>query len=246
LRTPTGHALPRPGPPTAERARPSLFDLDRAAFPGSMEEPTMAGGLLDRVAVRQMGRAAERRWGFRPTIQPYLIKQLGAFGGLRWGYQHMARYIAVNRALGPIRTHLACVTISQLNGCRYTARGHGLALELHYLRERDKLLPVDADTLAEWAGLPRAELRSKLAAALMSANLHVELMWVDKTIALVEGSQRPIDGDEARLAHLIAQFQVLNAVGVAAQPEYDEAHDSINRDEELKARLAALRTAANS
>lgn len=246
VRPPTGTALPRPGPPTAERARPSLFDLDRAASPGPLEESTMAGGPLDRAAVWSMGRAAERRWGFRPTIQPHLIAHLGALKGLRWDRRHLARCLAVSRALGPIRTHLACVTISQLNGCRYTARGHGYALELHYLHEHDKLLPVDADTLADWAGLPRPELRSKLAAALLSAGLHVELMWVDRTIALVEGSQRPIDADELRLSHLITQFAVLNRVGVGAQPEFDEAHDAINRNEELKARLATLRAAANS
>lgn len=204
----------------------------------------MAASRLDRTATWLLVRRSERNWGFRPAQHQHLIARLGPVRGLGWSMGSRRWYDRAMRALGPIRTHLACVTISQLNGCRYTAYGHALALELHYLRLYEKLFPVDADTMTGWTGLPRAELRNKLREALLSAGLHVELLWVDRTIALLDGGQQPIDDDEVRLAHVISQFELLTEVSAAVEPDRDQAHDAINKDADLKAKLAELRAAA--
>jgi hypothetical protein len=204
----------------------------------------MAASRLDRAATWALERTSQRDWGFRPSLYEHLIAELGPIRGLGWAIGGKRWYDRAMRALGPIRTHLACVTISQLNGCRYTTYGHAVALELHYLRLHEKLFPVDADTLTSWSGLPRVELRKKLGEALLSAGLHVELLWVDRTIALLDGGQQPIDDDEVRLAHLIAQFEVLTKVGSDVEPDRDHAHDPINKDAAIKAELAELRAAA--
>jgi len=206
----------------------------------------MAGRRLHRGAVRVLEELAKRRWGFCPNVVPHLVGQLGPIRAVRWTLRAAGTFDAAVRALGPVRTHLACVAISQFNGCRYTTHGHAYALELHYLRQRERLFPADADTMADWAGLPRPELRGRLRDALMGAGLHVELMWVDRTLALAEGSQQPIDEDERRLAQLVTLFATLTAVGIVGGPEPDQAHDPINRDARLKTRLAALRAAKNS
>jgi len=96
--------------------------------------------------------------------------------------------------------------------------------------------------VAGWAGLPRNEVRSRLRDALMRADLHVELIWVDRALDLADGGQ-PIDDHEARIAHLVEVLDTLNAVGVAGRPPLDEAHDPLNRDTGLKTRLAELRAA---
>ena len=206
----------------------------------------MAGRRLDHGAERAVAELARRHWGFCPNVVPHLVEQLGPVRALRWTVRASSTFDAAVRAHGPIRTHLACVAIAQIKGCSYTAHGHAYALELHHLRQHDRLFPVDADTMAGWAGLPRSELRGRLRDALMSAGLHVELMWVDRTLALAEGDQQPIDEDERRLAQLVTLLATLSAVGIVGGPEPDQAHDPINKDVRLKTRLAALRAARSS
>jgi AhpD family alkylhydroperoxidase len=202
----------------------------------------VAGSRLDRVAVRVLQQLGRRHWGFPPSIMRPLVRQLGPLRAVRWMWRAQRRYERTRRALGPLRTHLACVTISLLNGCRYCAHGHAYALELHHLDRTDRLFPQPATTVAQWAGLPRNELRARLRDALMSADMHVELIWVDRALDLADGGQ-PIDDQEARIAALVDVFDTLNAVGIAGQPPLEEAHDPLNKDVRLKTRLAALRAA---
>jgi hypothetical protein len=206
----------------------------------------MAGRRLDRGAVRVLGELARRRWGFSPNIVPHLVEQLGPIRAVRWALRAAGTVDTAVRSLGAVRAHLVCVVISQFKGCQYTTHGHAYALELHYLRQHDRLFPTDADTMAGWAGLPRAELRGRLRDTLMAAGLHVELLWVDRTLALAEGGQQPIDEAERRLAQLVTLFGTLTAVSIVGGPEPDQAHDPINRDARLKTRLAALRSAKSS
>jgi hypothetical protein len=136
------------------------------------------------------------------------------------------------------------VTISLRNGCRYCTYGHAYALELHYLRQHDRLFPVGAEEVAEWAGRSRTELRTLLADGLTRADLHVELLLVDRVLDLAHGGQRPIDRAEHRLAHLISMFATLNEVGSTSGAAPDGAHDPVHKDEGLRARNAELRAAA--
>jgi hypothetical protein len=90
-------------------------------------------------------------------------------------------------------------------------------LELIYLRDRGVLFPVDADTLADWRDPSPAELRDRLRDVPQQAGLHREVLWVDRTLALATRNHRPMDSDEARLAHLVRMFGMLNAIGIAGQ-----------------------------
>jgi hypothetical protein len=211
----------------------------------SAGRPTAVGSRFDRLAVRVLQQLTRHRWGFPPAILRPLVREFGGVRAVRWMVRSTRRYERAERALGPLRTHLACVAISLYNGCRYCAHGHAYAVELLHLERTGRLFPVPALELAGWAGLPRTELRSRLRDALLGADLHVELIWVDRALDLVDGGQ-PIDDDEARIAHLVSMFDTLNAVGIAGQPPLDEAHDPLNRDAALKARLAELRAAATA
>jgi alkylhydroperoxidase family enzyme len=205
----------------------------------------MARRRLDRVAVRLLEAITRQRWGFPAAILSPLVAELGPIRALRWMDRNRRLYQRAIRTLGPLRTHLVCATISMLNGCRYCAHGHAYAVELYHLRDNDRLFPVDADTMTEWAGLPRTELRSRLRDTLMQADLHLELIWVDRALGLADGG-RPIDGEETRIAHLVAIMETLNAASIASDPALDEAHDPINKDARLKTKLAALRAAHRS
>ncbi len=225
---------------------------DRSADTATIDEPVpspkelrMPGRGLERVAVRLLETLTRQHWGYPAKIMPYLVAELGPIRAVRWMLRNRRHYERAMRTLGPLRTHLACATISMLNGCRYCTHGHAFAVELHHLRKYDRLFPVDAATMTGWAGLPRPELRAKLRDALMSADLHLELIWVDRALDLADGG-RPIDGEETRIAQLVSIMQTLNAVSIAGDPEFDEAHDPLNKDARLKTRLAAMRAAQKS
>jgi hypothetical protein len=198
----------------------------------------------DRLAVRLLERLGEHLWGFPPRLMSHIVAQLGGIRAVGWFASHMPRYERTLRVLGPVRTHLACTVISLHNGCRYCSYGHAYAVELHYLKERNKLFPADSHTMSGWAGLDPAELRQRMVDTLQQADLHSEVLWVDRTLAMASGSQRPVDRSEARIAHLVRMFVMLNAVGMAGAVEPDEAHDPINKDAALKERNAQLRQSA--
>ncbi len=203
----------------------------------------MAAGRWDGVAVGLLESLGRSLWGFPPRLMAPMVEQLGPFRAIVWFAANMPRYERTLRVLGPLRTHLVAVTVSLHNGCRYCTYGHAYALELVHLHERDVLFPIDAQTLADWRELSPVELRDRLRDLLQEAGLHREVLWVDRTLAMATGAQRPMDGDEARIAHLVRMFGVLNAVGIAAQPEPDEAHDPLNKDVALKSRYSELRAA---
>lgn len=204
----------------------------------------MAGRGLDRLAVRLLEGLGEQLWGFPPRLMAHIVADQGAVEAVGWFARNMPRYERTLRILGPLRTHLACTTISLRNGCRYCAYGHAYAVELVYLKERGKAFPTEAETVSGWLGLEPSDLRQRMVDVLQRADLHSEVLWVDRTLTLASEAQRPVDQDEARIAHLVRMFAVLNAVGKAGDVEPDEAHDPLNKDAELKARLAQLRRPA--
>ncbi|OLT21943.1 hypothetical protein BJF78_33565 [Pseudonocardia sp. CNS-139] len=201
----------------------------------------MAEGGLHRFAVRLLESLGKKLWGFPPRLMPYLVAKLGPIGALSWFAANMPRYERTLRLLGPLRTHLACTVISLHNGCHYCSYGHAYAVELVYLKQATASSPVTAAEMCTWIGLPPAELRDRVCDVLERADLHAEVLWVDRTLAQARGQQRAVDRDEARIAHLVRMFGTLNAVGIAEKVEPDEAHDPLNKDHELKARNAALR-----
>ncbi|GEL18312.1 hypothetical protein [Pseudonocardia asaccharolytica] len=204
----------------------------------------MASGVLDRLAVGVLEGIGRRLWGFPPLLMPPVVEELGPVRSVAWFATNMPPYQRTLRRIGPLRTHLVCVTVSLLNGCRYCAVGHARALELIYLRDRGRLFPREAEALAGWIGLPPAALRERLSSVLHRADLPVEVLWVDRTLAMATGAQQPIDPTEARIAHLVRMLGVLNAVGVASATPPDEAHDPINKDDALKREHQRLRSGA--
>jgi hypothetical protein len=211
----------------------------------------MASRWLNRVALRVLEGKPRRMWGFSPRLMPVLLERLGPVRSVRWFLSNMPRYEGTLKAFGPLRAHLLCTVISLRNGCRYCVYAHATALQLIYLRDRDRLFPLDEHAIAELAGLEPAELRRRLAEALRRAGLPDELPWVQRLLDMADpdgqpadtepADTEPADADDARLAHLIAMFGVLNACGIAGDVEPDQVHDQLNKDAALKQRYARLR-----
>ncbi|MCW2718131.1 MAG: hypothetical protein QOG20_3319 [Pseudonocardiales bacterium] len=200
----------------------------------------MASYGLDRVVTGMLDAMCRRMWGFPARMMPVAVDRMGPLPALRWFARNMPRFLRTRHVLGPLRTHLACVVISLHNSCTYCAYGHAYALELIYLRDRDRLFPLDAHTLSGWLGLEPQELSSRLRGLLQDAGLHREVLWLDTTLALAQGAA-PVDHEEARLAHLVQMVGTMNRVATSSGVEPDEAHDPINKDADLKERLSALR-----
>ncbi|MEJ3656410.1 hypothetical protein WEH80_25910 [Actinomycetes bacterium KLBMP 9759] len=201
----------------------------------------MAARRLDGLAVRVLEEIGRRLWGFPPRLMSYIVAHLGAVPALVWFLRNMPRYERTLATLGPLRTHLACMAISLHNGCRYCTYGHAYAADLVYLQQRERVFPVDTRTIVSWIGLPASELRENLHQLLQQADLHIEVLWIDRTLAMARGEQRAMDRDEARIAHLVRMFDVLNTVGIAGKVEPDQAHDPRNKDVALTTRYTRLR-----
>lgn len=192
------------------------------------------GGLV----VRAVGRLCTALWGYTPGVIPAMVATMGSGPALRWFAANFPRFLVTLQVLGPVRTHLAGLTISLVNGCTYCAYGRAHALELIHLRDRDRLFPLDARTLESWNGLSRREIGLRLRGVLEQAGMHAEVIWVDRTLALLDGAP-PVDADERRIAHLCRMVGTMNAIAVAAGTVPDGAHDPVNKDAALKARLLA-------
>jgi len=196
----------------------------------------------DRLATWALEAVPRRLWGFPPRLMPVIVQRLGPVRAVAWFAWNMPRYERTLKAFGGVRTHLLCTTISLINGCRYCTAGHAYALQLIYLRERGRLFPLDDDAISQLDGLDRAELQARLASALAAAGLGEEVPWVERLFDLIAEQRRPADGDDARIAHLVRMFAVLNACGIAGSVGPDQAHDPVNRDAALRERYRQLRT----
>ncbi|GAA5156316.1 hypothetical protein GCM10023321_31830 [Pseudonocardia eucalypti] len=184
-------------------------------------------------------------WGFRPRLFAPAVAQLGAWHALAWFCRNMPRYQHTLATFGPVRTHLLCVAISLVNGCQYCTYGHSHALELAYLREHDRLFPLDELDFQRLCGLPPAAVRHDLVGAAQQAGLHWDVRHLERTLTLAGGPDpRPTDEDDLRLVHLVRMFGVLNSVGVRNKVAPDQAHSPLNRDHLLTRRYGALRATA--
>jgi len=197
-----------------------------------------------RLAVRGLEALCRAMWGFPPAIIGLVVEHMGPLRAIGWFAAHMPRLLATRVALGPVRVHLACVVVSLRDGCGYCAYGHVYALELLHLRQHGRLFPIDATALDDWYDLDPRTLRVRLRMALADAGLHREAVWVDRIVALAEGSQAPVDAAEARLAHVIRTADTASRIAAAGNAAPDEAHDPVNKDAAVKARHAEMRAAA--
>lgn len=197
----------------------------------------------DRLAVLVLEAIPRHLWGFRPRLMPVIVQRLGGVRAVGWFLWNMPRYERTRTTFGAVRTHLLSSTISLINGCRYCTFGHAYALQLIYLRERDQLFPLDEHEITGLHGLERAQLRAQLVSTLRLAGLADEVPWVERLFALAAEERRAADRDDARIAHLVRMFGVLNTCGIAGSVQPDQAHDPVNKDAALKARYQRLRAA---
>jgi hypothetical protein len=206
----------------------------------------MPGRVLDRLVIGAVEGCCRQLWGFSPRMVTGIVRAKGALPALAWFAGNMPRYLMTMHVMGPMRTHLACAAISLHNDCLYCAFGQAYALELIYLRDTGRLFPLDARRLEDWMHLDPRQLTARLLRVLDEAGLHTEAAWVELTVAFATGEQHPIDADEVRLARLVGMVTEMNRMAIAGGFAPDGAQDPVNKDEELKARHAALRRAAPS
>ena len=204
----------------------------------------MTGRTPGRLVTGLVQGFCRQMWGFSPAVIAGVVQDKGPVGSMLWFLANMPRYLMTLRVLGPVRTHLACATISLNNGCAYCAFGQAYALELIYLRNTGRLFPLDVRLLSDWLDLEPRLLGARLRSVLREAGLHSELVWVDLTLAFAAGEQQPIDDAEVRLAHLVRMIGEMNRIADATGAQPDGAQDAVNKDLALKARHAALRHAA--
>jgi hypothetical protein len=204
----------------------------------------MAGRGLDRVVTSLLEGCCRQLWGFSPRMIGGIIGDKGAVRGFVWVAANLPRYLVTMRVLGPVRTHLACATISLYNSCVYCAFGQAYALELIYFRDTGRLFPLDTRLLADWLHLEPRHLAARMRGVLQEAGLHTEAVWVDLTLGFLAGEQQPIDEAEARVAHLVRMVNELNRIANATGAVPDGAQDPVNKDTALKATHSALRQAS--
>ena len=189
-----------------------------------------------RLVVGTLESACRAMWGFPPRMIRPMVASMGTAGGLRWFTVNMPRCFMAQRTLGPVRAHLAIVLISLNNGCTYCAYGHAYALELLYLREHDRLFPVDARTMAEWTDLEPRRLTDRLRAALEQAGLHSEAVWADQ-FANAEAARRAGVGLVLDGAEVTAPAVTAAATRLLTDPSYAAAA------RRAQAEIAAMPTA---
>ncbi|WP_028924094.1 hypothetical protein [Pseudonocardia acaciae] len=176
-----------------------------------------------------------------------IVAQLGPVRALGWFVRNMPKYERTLKALGETRTHLLCVGISLINGCPYCTYGHAYAFELAHLAEYGRLFPLDEQAISAMVGLPPAQVRHQLVKATQAAGLHLDALWLDRTITLATSADhRPAEPNEERIAHLVTMFGTLNRVGRTSGAEPDEAHSPLNKNVALKLRYAVMRASATS
>jgi AhpD family alkylhydroperoxidase len=201
----------------------------------------MTRSVLERLVTRAIWTMCRALWGFSPRMIPHVVHAMGPLRATVWFAANFPRYLVTLQVLGPTRFHLACLAISLHNNCTYCAFGHAYSLELVHLRDRGRLFPLDAATLAGWLDLEAHELQRRLRFVLQEAGLHVEALWVDRTLALAGDRQPPVDATEARIVHLVRMLGTINRIAVANQVEPDEAQNPVNKNAAVKARHAELR-----
>jgi alkylhydroperoxidase family enzyme len=205
----------------------------------------MAPSALERGATAILEALGRRLWGFPPRLMAPIVAELGPLRALGWFARNMPRYERTMARIGEVRTHLLCVAISLLNGCPYCTYGHGYALGLAFLQDYGQLFPLDEAELDALVGARPALIRYRLVRAAQQAGLHVDALWLDRTITMaLAPDHRPIEPAEIPLAHLIDMFAVLNHVGITSRTPPDQAHSPLNKNLPLKLRYATLRAAS--
>jgi hypothetical protein len=185
-------------------------------------------------------------WGVGAVILPLIVRNFGPLGAVRWFAHNLPPYERAIRDIGGLRTNLMCCLASMLNGCAYCTYACGRAFQLYYFQENGRVFPLDDHEIAALTQLPDDESRARLESALSEAGLDAEIPILRRLYELKLEGATPKMPDDAFIVHAIEMFDDLNFCSIDDQLPVDEAHDRINRDEDLKARYAKARLAKGS
>ncbi len=199
--------------------------------------------LAQRIAVKILESIGTHLWGFKPNMMRHFVLEYGAFKSVVWFVKHMPKYEKILKKWGAVRTHFVSTVFSTVQGCAYCTYGHAYAMQLHYFKQTGKLFPLDESELIELHGLPEENIVKRLGTALTEAGLPDEVEILNKISTLREHLPTgQLSQDDDYLLHLKSMFSVLNSCGIKRQVAPDEAHDPINRDEQLRERYAVARS----
>ena len=166
-----------------------------------------------RLAVRGLEALCRVMWGFPPTIISAGRRPHGPAAGDRLVRREHAPLPGLDASCsGRSASTWPASSSSLRNGCVYCAYGHVYALELLYLRQHGRLFPIDASGARRVVRPRRPRPARPPAHRAGEAGLHTEAIWVDRIVALAEGSQTPVDAAEARLAHVIRMADTVSRI----------------------------------
>ncbi len=173
-------------------------------------------------------------WSFKPNLMKDIVKQNGGFKALKWFGSNMPKYEKILKRMGPISTHLLAVEISALNGCPYCTFGHAYAFQLHFFKKFKTLFPVDEYEMTSFCHLNRSATIEKIRNMLTNGKLFDQLPYFEQMMKIMDQELVPNSDEEQDISHLIQMFGFLNTCGIEGKTQHDEAHDPINKNEDLK------------
>ena len=196
-----------------------------------------------RIATWVLRQISKRKWGIEAVIMPVIVRQLGPLSAIRWMSKNIPKYEKAVEDMGPIRANLVFAIASLLNGCAYCTYAHGRAFELYYFEKHGKLFPLDDHQLINLIPLTDEKVRAELENALREAGLGDEVAVFRRLYSLkLEGLEET--PEDHHLVHAIGMYDFLNFCAIESQVTLDEAHDRVNKDENLKRRYAEARLEA--
>lgn len=202
--------------------------------------------IFSQVAISLLELVGRGLWGFKPNLMQHIVDQHGPGKALAWFVQNMPTYEKTLKEWGAIRTHLLATEISVLNGCPYCTYGHAYALQLHYLKEKGQVMSVDEQDMVAWHMLSEAEAIEQFRSLIQSSALLSEGQILERMLVLRQGSEQPMAGDDLKIMHLLKMFSFLNQCGIRGKTDPDQAHDPINKDDELRREYHRLRHESQS
>src|SRR5262249_15299751 len=126
----------------------------------------------------------------------------------------------------------------------YCLYAHARAFELHYFDKHGRLFPIDQHEFLSLIPVTDDTSRSRLESALQESGLDAEIEMFRRLYALKLEAATPQSARDHLLLEAIEMYDMLNFCANADQLELDDAHDEIQKNEELKARYAEARLQA--
>ncbi|MEM9089178.1 MAG: hypothetical protein AAGC93_10580 [Cyanobacteria bacterium P01_F01_bin.53] len=196
---------------------------------------------IKKITVFLLETLGDQLWGFKPNLMRAFVSQQGARRSLCWFAKNMPKYERTLEAWGPIRTHLVATAVSTLNGCAYSTVGHAYALQLHYLKNTDRLFPLTSAEIFRLHTLSEPEFLERWEQVLNQAGLGQEIFPLQRMVELRRNRGLAVTKGDRNMLHLITMIEDLNVCGVSDNVRSDQAHDPINKNRAIRDRYAALR-----